>query len=185
MTRPDLHKELADAGAATTLLHFHHLVALGVPRATLAAQRADSWGWGVVNAVDVGDGLYCPGNGPLHLVLPVWDGDDLIDLVAFRSANPADWRLRTGFGLCLGLDRGWEPFYWQDEVELTTTPLDWLRGGADGLCVVDWESPELHMLSTLPRIDCPDRRAAAQLRQALTRPQRLPQITVKETRFAA
>ena len=92
---------------------------------------------------------------------------------------------RIGLGLCLGLDHGWERFHWDDEVELTTTPLEWLRGGAEGLCVVDWEAPELHMLSTLPRIVCPDPRAAAQLRQALVRPQHMPQITVKETRLAA
>ena len=185
MTRPDLHKELADAGAATTLLHFRHLVALGVPRATLAAQRVDSWGWGVVNAIDVDDGLYAPGDGPLHLVLPVWDGHDLIDLVAFRSGNPTGWRLRNGHGLALGLERGLERHHWEEEVELTTTPLDWLRNGADGLCIVDWDAPELHMLATLPRIVCPDQQCATQLRRALIRPQHLPQISIKETRLAA
>lgn len=185
MTRPDLHKELAAAGEATKLLHFKHLVALGVPRATIAAQRLDSWGWGVVNALDVGDGLYCPGDGPLHLILPVWDGADLIDLVAFRSGNPADWRLRTGLGLALGLERGCERHDWDDEVTLSLTPLEWLRNGADGLCIVDWDAPELHMFATLPRIVCPDKQSAEQLRRALIRPQHLPQISIKETRFAA
>lgn len=185
MTRPDLHKELAQAGTETTLLHFKHLVALGVPRATLAAQRLDSWGWGVVNAVDVGDGLYNPGNGPLHMLLPVWNAEDLIDLVAFRSSNPADWRLRTGLGLALGLEGGWERHHWEDEVSLSLTPLDWLRDGADGLCIVDWDAPEIAMLASLPRIVCPTRESASQLRQALTRPQPLPPIILKETRLAA
>ena len=185
MMRPDLDQELAVAGAATTLLHFKHLVALGVPRATLAAQRVDSWGWGVVNAIDVGDGLYCPGDGPLHLVLPVWDDGELIDLVAFRSGNSADWHLRTGLGLALGLERGWEGYHWDDEVELTLTPLDWLRNGAAGLCIVDWDAPDISMLASLPRIACPTWESAAQLRRALTRPQPLPPIIVKETRLAA
>ena len=185
MTRPDLHKELAAAGAATTLLHFRHIVRLGVLMATLAGLRLDSWGWGVQRSVDVGDGLYCPGDGPLHLVLPVWEDGNLVDLVAFPTTNPCDWRLRTGLGLALGLERGWERFQWQDEVTLSVDPLDWLRNGADGLCVVDWDAPDIAMLASLPSISCPSREAASQLRRALTRPQSLPSIFVKETRLAA
>ena len=185
MTRPDLPAELTKAARASTLLHFKHLLGLGVPRETVASLRLDSWGWGVENAVDVGDGLYRPGDGPLHLVLPVWDNEDLVDLVAFRSGSPADWKLRTGLGLALGLDRGWERHHWQDEVELSLTPLDWLRTGADGLCIVDWDAPEIAMLASLPRIVCPTRESASQLRQALTRPQPLPPIFVKEYRDAA
>ena len=181
----NLSNEMRAAGRASTLLHFKHLLGLGVPRATVAELRRDDWGWGVANAVDVGDGLYCPGDGPLHLVLPVWDDGELIDLVAFRSGNPGDWKLRTGQGLALGLEHGWERHHWDDEVQLTLTPLDWLRNGAAGLCIVDWDAPDISMLASLPRIICPTRESAAQLRQALTRPQPLPPIIVKETRLAA
>ena len=87
--------------------------------------------------------------------------------------------------LALGLERGWERHHWEDEVEFTLTPLDWLRNGAAGLCIVDWDAPDISMLASLPRIACPTRESAAQLRQALTRPQPLPPITVKETRLAA
>ena len=105
--------------------------------------------------------------------------------MAFRSANPADWRLRTGLGLALGLDRGWERYHWQADVELSLTPLDWLRNGANGLCIVDWDAPELSMFACLPGITCPSREAAGQLRKALTRPKPLPPIFVKETQLAA
>ena len=181
----DLTSEMRAAGRASTLLHFKHLLGLGVPRATVAELRRDDWGWGVVNAIDVGDGLYCPGDGPLHLVLPVYDDGDLIDLVTFRSGNPGDWRLRTGLGLALGLEHGWVRHHWHDDVQLSLTPLDWLRNGADGLCIVDWDAPDITMLASLPRIACPTRESAAQLSRALTRPQTLPPITVKETRLAA
>lgn len=185
MRRPDLKQELIHAGKASTLLHFKHLIGLGVPRDTIAALRLDTWGWGVVKAMDVGDGLYCPGDGPLHVVLPVWDDGDLVDLVAFRSGNPADWKLRTGLGLALGLEHGWERHHWQDEVQLSLTPLDWLRNGCDGLCIVDWDAPDITMLSSLPGIACPSRAVATRLRQVLTRPQPLPPIFVKETALAA
>lgn len=181
----DLTAELRSAGRASTLLHFMQLVGLGVPRATVAELRREDWGWGITRAFDVGDGLYCPGDGPLHLILPVLDDGDLIDLVAFRSGNPADWKLRTGQGLALGLERGWERHYWENEVTLSLTPLDWLRNGTDGLCVLDWDAPEISMLASLPGISCQTPRLAAQLRQALTRPQPLPPIIVKELRHAA
>lgn len=181
----DLTAELRSAGRASTLLHFMQLVGLGVPRATVAELRREDWGWGITRAFDVGDGLYCPGDGPLHLVLPVFDDGDLIDLVAFRSGNPVNWKLRTGLGLALGLERGWEPYHWQDQVTLSLTPLDWLRNGGKGLCIVDWDAPDITMLASLPRIVCPTRESASQLRQALTRPQPLPPIAVKETRLAA
>ena len=185
MTRPDLETELTDAGAASTLLHFKHLVGLGVPRETIASLRRDNWGWGVVKAADVGEGLYSPGDGLLHLLLPVFNDGDLIDLVAFRSGKAADWKLRTGLGFALGLERGWECHHWRDEVELSLTPLDWLRNGADSLCILDWDAPDITMLASLPRIACPNREAAAQLSRALTRPQTLPPIYVKELRDVA
>ena len=181
----DLSNEMRAAGQASTPLHFKHLLGLGVPRATVAELRRDDWGWGIVKAVDVGDGLYRPGDGPLNLVLPVCDDGDLIDLVAFRSGNPADWLLRTGRGLALGLEQGWERHHWDDEVELSLTPLDWLRNGCDGLCIVDWDAPDIAMLASLPRIVCPSAGAASQLRRAITRPQPLPSIYVKELRDAA
>ena len=181
----DLSNEMRAAGQASTLLHFKHLLALGVPRATVAELRRNDWGWGIVKAVDVGDGLYRPGDGPLNLVLPVFDDGDLIDLVAFRSGSPGDWKLRTGLGLALGLEHGWERHQWDDEVKLSLTPLGWLRNGCDGLCIVDWDAPDISMLASVPSIICPTRESAAHLRQALTRPQQLPPITVKEMRLAA
>ena len=181
----ELAAEVRSAGLASTLFHFKHLIGLGVPRATIAELRREDWGWGVTRAVDAGDGLYSPGEGPLHLVMPVLDDGDLIDIVAFRSGSPADWKLRTGLGLALGLDRGWERHRWAEEVQLSLTPLDWLRNGADGICIVDWDAPDITMLASLPRITCPTRESAAQLRRALTRPQTLPPIYAKELRDAA
>lgn len=181
----DLAAEMRSAGLASRLVHFKYLVTLGVPLKPLARMRLSDWGWGVVHALDGEDGLYRPGDGPLHVVLPVYDDGVIIDLVAFRSSDPANWKLRTGIGLALGLERGWERHHWADDVELSITPLDWLRNCGEGICIVDWDAPEIYRLDTLPRITCPDARAASRLKLALTRPQHLPHISIKETRLAA
>lgn len=181
----DVHAEMHAAGLASNIMHFRHLRALGVPLKAVAELRQHHWGWGVVRAVDGEAGLYLPGDGPLHLVLPVYEDGHLIDLVAFRSSEPGNWKLRTGLGLALGLERGWEPHRWEPQVELSNTPLDWLRNGTRGLCVVDWDAPELDMISTFPRLVCTDASTAAHMRHALTRQWQLPEISIKETRLAA
>src|SRR5436853_1956909 len=111
MIRANLDAELASAGRASTFLHAKRLEQLGVSIATVAELRRHDWGWGVVHAVEHPSepGLYCPdSSGPLHVLLPVYDRGDLVDLVAFRSSDPERWLLRTGAGWCLGLEGGFE-----------------------------------------------------------------------------
>jgi hypothetical protein len=75
---------------------------------------------------------------------------------------------------------------WEDEVRLWASPLDWLRADCDGLCILDWSAPEVLELARLPSIRCQDKLLAERLREALSRPYRLPIITFgQELRDAA
>lgn len=185
MSGADLHAEMRAAAEASTLLHFRHLEALGIPVVTVADRRRDHWGWGVASVIDAGDGLYQPDDGPLHLVLPVHEDGELVDLVAFRSKDPTRWLLRTGLGWALGLERGLERLTWQESVCLSVSPLEWLRHGAEGVCILDWTAPEIKQLRDLPRIECSDARLAARLKAALTRTPQLPEISLVRRRRAA
>lgn len=185
MSAVDLDVEMKEAAKASSLVHAKALIGLGVSLDTVADLRRHHWGWGVTHASDAGDGLYCPGEGPLHLVLPVYEDGELVDLSAFRSADPTTWLLRTGFGWALGLEHGLERLTWGDPVTLYVSPLDWLRAGADGLCVLDWDAPELRYLSKIPSIVCASTELAACLEAALSQPSRLPQIRVMELAHAA
>jgi hypothetical protein len=75
--------------------------------------------------------------------LPGWHCLD--DLVAFMPDNPGQWWLRRGQVDLLGgytLTRHWH----LEPTRLHSTPLDWLRGGARGVCVLNWRLDPLHEL---------------------------------------
>jgi len=136
---------------------------------------------GSAKVIDADDGLYALSNeGSLHLILPVFENCELVDLVAFTSNQPLAWLLRLGHGWSLGLLDGLERHSWEDEVRLWASPLDWLRAGCDGLCIIDWTAPEVLELSRLPSIHCQDRILSERLKEALARPYRLPVITYGE-----
>jgi hypothetical protein len=179
--------ELRDLSLAATPLLLHRLKALGVPWSTIAQMGARHYFGGSSRVIDIDDGLYAPSDeGAPHLVLPVFEDGELVDLVAFTAQQPLAWLLRLGTGWSLGLIDGLERHSWQEEVRLWASPLDWLRADCDGLCVLDWTAPEVLELARLPSIRCQDKTLAERLREALSRPYRLPTITYgQELRDAA
>lgn len=173
----DLERELAEAGNAINQLHWRQLRGLGVRLLTAANLRVRGQAaWGVVNVSAGPDGLFVPGDGPPHLLLPVIMDGALIDLVAFRSGSPSDWMLRTGLGWALGMDRGLEPYTWGDTPTVHETPLDWLKADCRGLSILDWSAPELHSLKGIARLACATDGLASTLRRHLTRDPNLPEI---------
>jgi len=181
MNRPDLEAELASAGRAVSIRHFRALEAMGVPRDPLCDSWRHGHGFGVKRVTDAGNGLYYPaGEGETHLILPVYEDGALVDLCAFRSVDPKGWMLRTGLGWALGVERGLEPHTWGDVVPLALTPLEWLQQGSVGLCVLDWDAPEVRYLVGVPHIVCSTPEHGETLRRALSTPVRFPNISVME-----
>jgi hypothetical protein len=184
MSRPDLAAEMFAAAMAIQIRHLEALEALGVPRRT-SCEATRRGALGVARVSDADDGLYSLGEGDPHLILPVFDDGELVDLCAFRSANPEHWLLRTGCGWALGLERGLGVHSWGDPVPIAVSPLDWLRQDTAGLCVVDWTAPELSYLLELPHIVCASGALASRLRVTLTKPVRVPEISVGGMKLAA
>lgn len=182
-----LEAEFWAARGACRFIHVKALEAKGVSRSTLAHFNRD-YGFGIIKASEhpsePGLFIHDPG-GPPHLALPVVEDGELIDLVAFRSNTPNAWLLRTGDGWCLGLETGLERHTWGDPVPVAVSPLEWLQGGAQGLCILDWDAAELHYLAGVPELVCSNEHQAAMLRSALTRPVYLPSISVQEAQRAA
>lgn len=181
----DLRSEMEAATDAVRQIHLDRLQALGVSPTTIADLGRDFPSFGVVRAEPVGGGLFQPGEGDAHIVLPVVEDGDLVDLVAFRSTTPDEWTLRTGNGWGLGLGRGVGWHTWAPSVHLSANPLAWLRDGAQGLCVLDWRSPDLIRLDVLQSVTVADADTAVLLREALSRPVRLPHIEIMEALRAA
>lgn len=179
--RPDIPCELRGLSLAAQPSLLCRLRQLGVNQRTIAQMGNRHFFGGSDRVIDIDDGLYAPSaNGEPHLILPVFENCNLVDLVAFTSDKPLAWLLRLGVGWSLGLLDGLERHSGEDEVRLWASPLDWLRAGCDGLCILDWSAPEILELARLPNIRCQDSKIAELLRDALTRPYRLPNITVCE-----
>lgn len=76
--------------------------------------------------------------------LPVRTADGkLIDTVAWRADNPAQWWLRTGNGLILGADELERVSWTTLPCYFVATPAAWRRAyrGGDGtaaICILDW-----------------------------------------------
>lgn len=172
----DLYMELKEAAFSVCETDLAHLRRLGALNAGVAAFGMVMHQFGLMRIADGEDGLFHPDpDGRRSLVLPVVEDGELIDLVSFSTSTPDNWRLRTGLGTALGLHDGW-CHCWPDEVQLHRNPLQWLRGGCSGLCVVDWDAPDLIRLNDLPSITVDDEALRGQLRKALLRPIRLVPI---------
>lgn len=179
--RAEIQRELRDMSLAAGPPLLGRLRQLGVNQPTIAQMGARHFFGGACRAIEIDDGLYAPNDdGAPHLILPVFENCELVDLVAFTSDKPLAWLLRLGLGWSLGLLDGLERHSWQDEVRLWASPIDWLRADCDGLCILDWTAPEVLELARLPNIRCQDKRLAALLREALSRPYQLPSITYYE-----
>ena len=126
------------------------LLAGGVPGALLAELN----GRGLIGQARVElsrDGSrFAIGGADARLLLGVTDeAGELVDLVACASHDENQWALLTGYGTMLGAGRLRTVVDAMDEAQLAerpfharmrvfATPWDWLRGGGEGICVLDW-----------------------------------------------
>lgn len=190
MTSADLKAEFEAAVDRVRQSHLDRLQALNVTPAAIAHLNLSGPAFGVVNADPDRDGLYQPGEGPLHLVMPVHEGGGLVDLVAWRSDDPTRWWLRTGLGWLLNADACIASRWDGDHLTLHATPLDWLRAGEGGAweaggVVLDFDAPDLRALRCFDTITCATDWLAATLRRSLAKPARMPTISIMEARHAA
>lgn len=186
MKASSLREEAEAATFRVRQPHIDRLLALGVPGRGIAELGARQIPFGVGHVERIERGLYQPGDGSLHVISPVYADGELIDLIAWRSEQPMNWAWRTGLGWALGADETSRD-YWPGDppLQLHATPLDWLRAGGTGMCVLDWEADELEELRGISAIEA-DEMVAVRLHRALSKPRRLPTIIKrKAVRYAA
>ena len=91
-------------------------------------------------------GLYEPDtDGFEAVILPVFEGDETIDLLAFRPGQPRTWWLRRGIAEFLGWNNFVERFV-SDCVTVRATPMSWLEAGEDGTVILSWEAARRELL---------------------------------------
>lgn len=179
MKTADLSKEIATASQNVRQAHLDRIQALGVKSATIANLGATQPPFGVMAVDDIGGGIFQPGGLIPSIVQPVYDDGCLVDLIAWRSTDPARWLWRTGAAWALGLDSINENSWTDKPLSIEATPLDWLRSGATGLCILDWQANELRKLLRVPCLSAAPA-IAHQLRGDLTKPLHFPRITARE-----
>jgi len=101
------------------------------------------------------DGYHFEPHGPdARLLLAVLERGDFVDICAVSTSDADSWALRIGQGWCLGhddYDKALNTSLRERQCILRVfgSPLDWLRAGCAGICVLDWVAalPELRLLS--------------------------------------
>ena len=138
----DIAKELREAALAFTSLDCRRARSMGLFNPGLLAVNERHHPFGTARITDCGSGLFEPDpDGKRALIVPVYENDDLVDLVAFQTATAEHWLSRLGIGWALGLEDGLERYRWGDPLPIHKTPLDWLKAAGDALCILDWSAP--------------------------------------------
>lgn len=172
----DLLAELRSAVARVRQPHLDRLVALGIAPTTIAAMGMSCIPFGICKITELPGGLYepSPGEGCDWLIQGVYEEGAIVDLLAWRTSEPTDWRWRLGNGWALNAD-ALLPSFDNPPLVVHDTLLDWWRSDCDGLVILNWASLEVRRLIMCDTIDA---RPATGRRiiKCLSRPLRLPRI---------
>jgi len=178
MKASDLEAEMFAAGRRVRQKHIDRMISLGVPGASIAVVGSLQVAFGIGSASSDPAYFYQPGEGPAHVIMPVMSDGKMIDLIAWRSCNPARWFWRTGTGWALGTDY-LGPRWGDEAVRLFATPLEWLAGAGEGICILDWSAPEIRELAALDTIEA-EEMVGRKLLGILSKPARVPRINYRK-----
>jgi hypothetical protein len=153
--------EFDGRGAWTPWAHPHH-VSGGVAALVIAVRAEDGEGEDIVHPL--------PRWAALH-------GPEIIDIVAMPLAAPMRWARRTGLARTLGRIPYLEP---KKEVRVHRTPAGWLRGDGSGVVILERERAAMAAIlnSMSGGIAADDPAHARELFEIVSRPMRIPRITV-------
>ncbi|HEY9091902.1 hypothetical protein [Parasphingorhabdus sp.] len=179
MKTADLTREIELAVDAVREPHLKRMMTLGVSRSTVARLGAVQPPFGVMNCEDIGGGIFQTEGDTPYIAQPVYEDGILIDIVAWRTTEPRRWLCRTGSAWAINPDIVVENSWGNEPLTIDATPLDWLRNGAVGLCILDWDAPEIRQLLRTPSI-VTDKNIVNQLRSTLLKPPYCPDIRTRD-----
>lgn len=166
----DLELLLAYRSVAMPAGGLRRLLAMGVPLDFLLTMLR-RYEIAVSRVSMARSGLFDLDAGEAHLLVAVREDGEIIDICAFKTSAPDEWGLWNGQGWALGHEH-----YAKardglaNRVCIFATPMDWLRAGGKGLCVLEWDAVALGALRGLGAdvtLECPDIGAAERLKQLL------------------
>jgi hypothetical protein len=135
-------------------------------------------------AVEFDDHLYAPAHGGKGaLIVPDFDGNVLLDLVAV-GLETFTCRTRLGVATVLGSEHIERAREQETAVRLFKDPIDWLRNGRHGACIVDWQMAR-YILADVPSVTCDSDLLAAKIDHLRHPAPVVPRIFVREAANAA
>jgi hypothetical protein len=85
------------------------------------------------------------------------EGDELIDIVAWRRKRPERWWLYSGAALFTSAWLFRRAVEWGDPIHLVATPEEWVADPCHSAVILQPALVDLYsLLASLPRIDCTD-----------------------------
>jgi hypothetical protein len=139
--------------------------------------------WGVAFVEPSGPHYTPREGGKPAIIVPVFDGGELIDLTA-TGLETRRTLTRLGIASVLGQDAIDRAKDGETYVYLFSDPIEWLRNGGRGAVVLDW-SVARFALADLPAIACATEFLAARIDKELRQPLAVPPLFVREDRRAA
>lgn len=117
--------------------------------------------------------------GPIPSIFEPVESPCLADMIAYSPRDAGKWYWRRGEqGLVLGdlnLERA-ELF--SEPVRVHRNPLEWLRSGGEGVCVLDGSAHTMDRLRHVGAIIASDVEHGVELEKRLRRPTRCPPINI-------
>lgn len=178
----DLAADCARASSNIRQAHIDRLLALDVPPEALAdlGTRQLPFGADCIGVDDSGRWWPDP-EGTSAIVLPVVEHGEVIDIVAFRSSQPARWWWRAGCASMLGQDLLDRSVWPGDKLLVVGTPLAWIAAAGQACCILDWGLPDYEIAPLRDRNElvCDTPLLAGRLRKRLAQPRRVPPISIQ------
>lgn len=163
--------------------HMDHVRSLGVSPEALAHLGQYQLPFGMLPICTDDANRWWPDydEGRPAMVIPVYERGDLIDMVALSTTAPTRWFWREGCAEMLGYDV-LNDVWPIGPLHVVTTPIGWIAAAGRAVCILDWCLPD-HELSPMrdrERLVCDTPLLAARLRKHLSRPRKMPPISIYE-----
>lgn len=123
--------------------------------------------------------------GAPAIIVPVMDGDELCDLLAFDPREPEKWFVRLGDEPLLGASALSNQLLGKP-LHIFKTPLSWLQGGCDGVVLLDLNRAFVDLVTAPNGLVGEDGAHTDELRRMITETamRRLPRFLVRQREAA-
>lgn len=180
-----LQRDLMTALHNVRQAHIDRLLELGLTSQAIAKVGYSQLPFGVLR-IATEEGRWWPDpEGFSAMVIPVLENECVIDIIAFRTDQPARWWWRIGCATFLGAEH-LQSLWGDGPLRIAATPLEWLREGGEALTILDWDAPYFDLMPLLSRerLICADDLLAVRLRKRLVNRLQLPSIITRVTSHA-